>query len=72
MFYIHPWEYDPLHPSVGLNWKSKITHYTNLSTTLARTERMLNEFKFVTVSDYIDQYAKQQPIITIPVANLQD
>lgn len=72
MFYIHPWEYDPQHPSVGLNWKSKITHYTNLTTTLARTERMLNEFKFTSVSDYIESYARQQPISSISIASLQD
>ena len=60
MFYIHPWEYDAQHPVVKMEWKAKITHYTNLSKTYNNTMQLLNEFEFDTVSNVIDHYRKEK------------
>ncbi|MCS7028303.1 MAG: DUF3473 domain-containing protein [Bacteroidia bacterium] len=72
IFYIHPWEYDPHHPKIPLDWRAKITHYTHLKKTYPRTERLIQEFNFVTLSQYISEYVKQYHIPTISIQDLQD
>lgn len=72
MFYIHPWEYDAQHPKVPMEWKAKTTHYFNLSKTISNTDKLLNEFKFDTVSNIIEQYAKHNTIEQISIDVLQD
>ncbi|MCS7077274.1 MAG: DUF3473 domain-containing protein [Bacteroidia bacterium] len=72
IFYIHPWEYDPEHPKIKLHWKAKITHYTHLRKTYPRTERLIKEFEFVTLSNYISEYVKQYPLTTVRMQDLQD
>lgn len=72
IFYIHPWEYDPEHPKVNLNWKAKITHYTKLNKTYPYTEKMLKDFTFVPLSQFLSQYANQQSIPTVSLTTLQD
>ena len=45
VFYFHPWEVDPNQPRVGhASWKSKLRHYTNLSTMHGKLERVLRDF----------------------------
>lgn len=51
VFYLHPWEVDPGQPSIDVGWKSRFRHYTNLSRTQARLERLMAEFRFGTVRD---------------------
>lgn len=53
MFYIHPWEYDPEHPKVDMDWKAKLTHYQNLKKTVPNTQKLLKEFEFDTVSNIV-------------------
>jgi polysaccharide deacetylase family protein (PEP-CTERM system associated) len=47
IFYLHPWEADPLQPRVeGLpRWK-RFRHYNNLEKTEDRLERLLSDFSF--------------------------
>jgi polysaccharide deacetylase family protein (PEP-CTERM system associated) len=54
VFYIHPWELDPAHPRVPFYWKARMTHYANLSATVPRLHRMLDEFQFGAVSDVLN------------------
>jgi polysaccharide deacetylase family protein (PEP-CTERM system associated) len=41
VIYIHPWEIDPAQPRLAGRFTSRLRHYTNLSRTLARFERVL-------------------------------
>jgi polysaccharide deacetylase family protein (PEP-CTERM system associated) len=51
VFYIHPWEVDPDQPKLSGNRQSRWRHYLNLSTTEAKLRRLLQEFKFGTLSE---------------------
>lgn len=53
MFYVHPWEYDPNHPVVKMEWKAKITHYSRLDKMLPLTKRLLTQYEFGTVTDVV-------------------
>lgn len=60
-FYLHPWEIDPEQPPVpGLNLKTRVRHYTNLSRTRGRLKRLLRDF----VWKRLDQV---YPVSTDPV-----
>ena len=51
VFYIHPWEVDPDQPRLSSGWKSRLRHYRNLHTTLAKLDRLLKEFHFGAFED---------------------
>jgi polysaccharide deacetylase family protein (PEP-CTERM system associated) len=47
VFYIHPWEIDPDQPRQNqAPLKSRLRHYTNLSQTQGRLQRILREFRW--------------------------
>ncbi|HHM06083.1 MAG TPA: DUF3473 domain-containing protein, partial [Gammaproteobacteria bacterium] len=47
VFYFHPWEIDPGQPrQSGLDIKTRVRHYTNLSRTEARLRKLLREFRW--------------------------
>jgi polysaccharide deacetylase family protein (PEP-CTERM system associated) len=51
IFYLHPWEIDPGQPRIpGASRLSQFRHYTNLGRCQARLERLLEDFRFGTVS----------------------
>jgi polysaccharide deacetylase family protein (PEP-CTERM system associated) len=43
VIYIHPWEVDPEQPTLPVSLSSRLRHYTNLSRTLDRFQRVLQE-----------------------------
>jgi polysaccharide deacetylase family protein (PEP-CTERM system associated) len=49
VFYLHPWEIDPDQPAVAAGWRSRYRHYTNLTRTYGRLERLLGQFRFGTM-----------------------
>ncbi|TNE38105.1 MAG: DUF3473 domain-containing protein [Alphaproteobacteria bacterium] len=52
MFYCHPWEIDADQPRpVGVPFKSRLRHYTNLSRMEAKIERLLRDFKWGRVDE---------------------
>jgi polysaccharide deacetylase family protein (PEP-CTERM system associated) len=53
VFYLHPWEIDPDQPRIDASALSRFRHYNNLAKTRPRLERLLNDFRFGTVSDCI-------------------
>jgi polysaccharide deacetylase family protein (PEP-CTERM system associated) len=63
IFYVHPWEYDPGHPRVPMpRLVPRITHYLNLASTASKTERLLRDFSFTTMSEaFGDQFAPHAP-----------
>lgn len=59
MFYAHPWEYDPYHPNVEMEFKAKLTHYFNLKGMVGRTKKLLTKYQFGTVAATIAQEQQQ-------------
>lgn len=56
MFYLHPWEIDPDQPRFeDAPWFSRFRHYTNLDRCEGRLERLLQDFRFGTVSQSYEQ-----------------
>jgi polysaccharide deacetylase family protein (PEP-CTERM system associated) len=55
MVYFHPWEFDPGQPRIPSKLRSRIRHYTNLSTMEKKVERLLQDFRFTTVSEASEQ-----------------
>jgi polysaccharide deacetylase family protein (PEP-CTERM system associated) len=53
VFYIHPWEFDAEQPRLKLPWKQRIRHYHNLHKVRPRFERLLQDFKFTTISEVL-------------------
>lgn len=57
MFYIHPWEVDPDQPRLPVGWLTTMRHYRGLAGTLTKLERLLAEFRFVSVQRLTTQEA---------------
>ena len=51
MVYFHPWEIDPEQPRIAAPLKSRLRHYTNLGKMFGKLERLLQDFRFSTISD---------------------
>lgn len=65
MFYIHPWEIDPLQPRIKARFRSKFRHYQNLKTTESKLHRLLQHFRFGTLREAWDSY-QQSPCLPTP------
>ncbi len=50
MVYFHPWELDDDQPRINTGMRSRLRHYTNLSTMELKLKRLLREFRFTTLS----------------------
>jgi len=55
IFYLHPWEIDPDQPKVDVSWFSKFRHYNNLDQCAARLQKLLSQFSFTTMQQYINR-----------------
>lgn len=53
IFYIHPWEIDSEMPRVKLSRSKHIRHYTNLSSTFSKMERLLGDFEFTSLENVL-------------------
>jgi polysaccharide deacetylase family protein (PEP-CTERM system associated) len=53
VFYVHPWEVDPGQPRVRLSFSKSFRHYMNLNRTLARLDRLLNDFEFAPLQEVL-------------------
>jgi len=52
MVYFHPWELDPSQPRVSsIPLRSRLRHYVSLNTTENKIERLLNNFRFDSISE---------------------
>ena len=51
MFYVHPWEFDPDQPRLPGSRRSRFRHYLNLDKTEQRTRRLLQRFRFGTMTE---------------------
>ncbi|MEZ5550287.1 MAG: DUF3473 domain-containing protein [Pseudomonadales bacterium] len=64
MFYLHPWEIDPEQPRIDAGAFSRFRHYNNLEKCRSRLVRLLQDFRFSTVSDSI---ARNYHVADLPV-----
>lgn len=55
MVYFHPWELDPEQPRITAPLKSRLRHYTNLAGMQMKIERLLQDFRFSTVSTVLSE-----------------
>ena len=56
LFYGHPWDLDPLQPRVDhISWMDRFLHYSFLSMTEAKLERLLEDFQFVPVREGLEK-----------------
>jgi polysaccharide deacetylase family protein (PEP-CTERM system associated) len=53
MFYIHPWEVDPGQPRFPVGMLTRVRHYGGLEKTLGHLERLLSEFRFTSVAEWL-------------------
>jgi polysaccharide deacetylase family protein (PEP-CTERM system associated) len=53
MFYIHPWEVDPGQPRFDVGMLTRVRHYGGLEKTLGHLERLLTEFRFTSVAEWL-------------------
>jgi polysaccharide deacetylase family protein (PEP-CTERM system associated) len=63
--YTHPWEVDPGQPRVAVPLRTRFRHYLNLSKTAARLERLLDAFRFGTLSESLAAYERASPPETL-------
>lgn len=61
VFYLHPWEVDPEQPRFNnASWLSRFRHYTNLDKCESRLERLMNDFRFGTVSESFRAFSQTE------------
>jgi len=62
VIYLHPWELDPDCPRVAhADGLTRFRQYVNLHKTKARLKRLLTDFHFMPVIDYINRYRDSLP-----------
>jgi hypothetical protein len=60
MFYVHPWEIDPDQPPITVGSRmSRFRHYVNLKSTYAKLDRLLDTFRFGTMSEAIARHRQK-------------
>ncbi len=57
MLYVHPWEVDLAQPRLPVSRTTQIRHYGGLERTLPRLERLLREFRFGSVAEWLETQA---------------
>jgi len=68
MVYFHPWEIDSDQPRIQASLRSRVRHYTNLSGTLRKIERLLEDFKFTTLSNACALYTSYEALQVKPLS----
>lgn len=64
MFYTHPWEFDPEQPKIaGAGWKNRSRHYVGLKYTGQRLAKMLERYRFGTMSDVIASHYEAKSVV---------
>ncbi len=53
MLYVHPWEVDLGQPRLAVSRLTQIRHYGGLERTLPRLERLLSQFRFGSVAEWL-------------------
>jgi len=72
-FYVHPWEVDPHQPRIaGASRLSRFRHYVNLASTERKLGRLLESFRFDTMSAVVAAHRSRMDSVlpVMPVATL--
>lgn len=70
IFYIHPWEFDFEQPRIdGAGLKSKFRHYINLDKTETKFRKLLGDFQFSTIRDWLEQNRSTAAHANLPPAS---
>lgn len=56
--YCHPWELDPDQPRVKTGWTTRLRHYGGLERMSSRLDRLLGEFEFTSIAEYLGQFSQ--------------
>lgn len=67
--YFHPWEMDPEQPRMKVGALSQWRHRVNMSTTEPKIERLLSEFRYVTMRQLAERVRKDA---ALPAYNVAD
>lgn len=54
VFYVHPREIDPTQPRLAMGWGRRFKSYVNLRGTEAKLRRLLSEFRFKPLCEFLD------------------
>ncbi len=54
MVYFHPWEIDPDQPRIAAPMRSRVRHYTNLVTMEQKIRKLLRDFRFTSLGEYLN------------------
>ncbi len=72
VFYMHPWEVDPDQPRIKAGWFSEFRHYNNLDVCETRLQKLLTEFKFISMQSKLTELdlfsPLQKPLIEYEIA----
>lgn len=63
-FYIHPWEVDEEQPRLPVSPLTRVRHYRGLNETLLRIDKLLTEFRFGPIADYLNREDPSLPTLT--------
>ena len=55
VFYLHPWELDEMQPRLPVKVFSRFRHYNNLEKTASRLRRLLADFDFEPMRNYLEK-----------------
>jgi hypothetical protein len=55
VFYIHPWEIGNLSNTFEVKGLQKLRKYYNSDKTISRLNKLLYDFKFITINDFLNQ-----------------
>lgn len=67
LVYVHPRDIDPHHPRIRMPLKRRFKSYVNLSTTYEKLRRLLDEFRFGTISQALSAVT-DLPVLRFPAA----
>jgi polysaccharide deacetylase family protein (PEP-CTERM system associated) len=68
VFYLHPWEIDPAQPRLRASMLSGFRHYNNLDKTETRLRRLLQDFRFGTMRQVLDDLSSSHQVPRLSVA----
>lgn len=60
IYYLHPREVDPEHPRIPMSPKRRFMSYVNITTTIAKMERLFSEFPMTTFEDLMQRESTLQ------------
>lgn len=65
LFYLHPWEIDPYQPRIkDVRLSFRFRHYAGLKGTLSKLERLIRDFRFISIKEGLEKLGYLSPKTT--------